>query len=77
MTRRFLPKLSEMTITGYPGREVMVPMLVVNWVIAEEEEESGEAGATRFSDGMLTIVAPRTSAYTAGHNCGFPPSNFL
>lgn len=77
VTRRFRPKLSEMTITGYPGREVMVPLLAVNWTISDDDSESGDAGAARFSDGMLTIVAPQVGMYTGYHDCGFPPSNFL
>ncbi len=78
VTRRFRPKLREMTITGYPGRDVMVPLLVVNWVISEDEAEVGNPGAVRFSNGMLTIVAQtRGRLSDLGHGCGYYPSNFL
>ena len=76
--RRFRPKLTEMAIEGYQGREVVVPLMVVNWDISEETGENGEAGFSHFSNGVLSVVAlSRFADGNQGYSCGFPPSVFI
>ena len=76
--RRLRPKLTEMTIEGFQGREVMVPLVVVNWDISSETDEAGAVGRSQFSNGVLSIVAlPRVYDVNQGYNCGFPPSFFV
>ncbi|HQV03592.1 MULTISPECIES: TonB family protein [unclassified Novosphingobium] len=76
--RRFRPKLTEMTVEGYQGREVMVPLVVVNWDISEESGENGEVGLGHFSSGVLSVVAlSRFADVNQGYSCGIPPSIFV
>lgn len=76
VTRRFRPNLREMTITGYPGLEVMVPLLVVNWIISDDDGDSSDPGAARFSNGVLTIMAPQRAPNGVDvSSCGFESSS--
>lgn len=75
VARRFRPKLADMTIPGFAGREVMVPLLTVNWVINDGEEDG--PGWVRMSGGVLTVVAPTRSEPDMASSCGFPPSIFI
>lgn len=78
IARRLRPKLTEMMIEGYQGKEVMVPLLVVNWEISEETGEDGEVGLSHFSNGVLSVVAlSRSWDRNGGYNCGFPASVFI
>jgi len=76
LTRRVRPKLSDLTLEGYPGREVMVPLVIVNWEISDEPEEGGNSGISHYADGVLSVVA-LARTYNPGYSCGFPPSPFL
>jgi TonB family protein len=73
--RRFRPKLSDMTLAGYQGREVRVPMLVVDWRLGDDWNES--EGTTSYADGRLSVIASPRMYELDGSNCGPPPSIFI
>ena len=79
LARRFKPKLSDLTIEGYRGREVMVPLLVVNWDISEVVRESGTSGYSHYSGGILSVVALSRDEPMQYTSCGdwYTPSVFL
>lgn len=76
VARRFRPKLADMTLEGYPGREVMVPLMVVDWDISDEVAEPGNPGITHYSDGVLSVIA-LSRGNNMGSMCDIPPSVFL
>jgi TonB family protein len=73
--RRFRPKLADMSIDRYWGKEVRVPLLVVDWQFADLPE--GSEGASSYNDGRLTVIAARRLYEPRYSNCGLPPSIFL
>lgn len=74
VARRIRPKLAEMTIEGFQGREVMVPLLVVKWDISDQAGDPGADGLSRYSNGMLTVVF---KARESRSSCDFDPSIFV
>lgn len=78
LLRRFRPKLADISIEGYPGRTVKVPLLVVSWEIANSPENLPHRGITHYGNGVLTVLAiPRASSVDYGWSCGWPASKFL
>jgi TonB family protein len=75
VNRRFRPKLADMTLTGYDGNEVRVPMLVVDWRVSDVLGDSD--GTSSFADGRLSVIASRRMYETDGYSCGWPPSIFV
>jgi TonB family protein len=73
MHRRIRPKLDEMTLAGYQGREVRVPLLAVNWQLGDGLSET--QGTTRYANGTLSITARTFASSVDG--CGWPPSFFI
>jgi TonB family protein len=75
INRRFRPKLSDMTLAGFQGREVRVPMLVVDWRLGDDWNE--REGKTSYADGRLSVVASPRMYEWDGFNCGPPPTIFV
>ncbi|MBK8375053.1 MAG: TonB family protein [Sphingomonadales bacterium] len=73
--RRFRPKLNDMTVSGFAGKEVRVPLLIVDWQLSDTNSATGSVA--RFSDGRLTIVAEPMIVNELYSSCGPPPSIFL
>ena len=70
--RRLRPKLSEMTIEGYSGREVWVPLLIVDWQIVDDVEDAPGHATNRYANGILTVVAKSMRRRNDIYNsCGF------
>ena len=78
--RRLRPKLSEMTIEGYSGREVWVPILIVDWQIVDDVEDAPGHATNRYANGILTVVAKSVQIRNDLYNsCGvmLQPSIFI
>lgn len=73
--RRFRPKLDDMIVSGFAGKEVRVPLLIIDWQLSNTNSATGSV--VRFSDGRLTIIAEPLIANQLYSNCGPPPSIFL
>lgn len=56
--RRFRPRLTDMTLEGHHGREVMVPLLVVNWEISSDFDDASDFGISHYANGTFSVVAP-------------------
>ena len=78
VNRRFRPKLDEVILAGYPGKEVRVPLLIVDWQLAELRNQG--SGTTSFADGRLSVVRGRWGREVdelSNYHCGPVPSIFL
>ncbi len=53
--RRFRPRFTNMKLTGHPGRNVLVPLPVVEWRIATVDAKS--TAGLRLSNGRVIVVA--------------------
>ncbi|MEY4951637.1 MAG: hypothetical protein RL299_61 [Pseudomonadota bacterium] len=73
--RRLRPKLADMVLEGFPGREVRVPLLVVDWQISEMVDEAPAPSSGHYANGILTVIAPMLSERDFGNSCGFMPSS--
>lgn len=73
--RRFRPRLDNMTLGGYNGNEVRVPMLVVDWRLSDAPG-AGE-GTSRYADGRLLVVASYRRDEIDPFPCGPPASIFV
>jgi TonB family protein len=73
--RRFRPKLEQIALDGYQGKEVLVPFLIVNWRLGDVPTENG--GVSSYADGILSITASPRSYDVADGGCSLPASIFL
>ncbi len=75
--RRFRPKLSsDLTLSGYEGKEVRVPLLVVAWLMREGSSAAG--GISSFADGKFTVIAEHMVNEIDDYGmCGPPRPDFL
>jgi TonB family protein len=74
--RRLRPKLDDMAIIGYSGKEVRVPLLVVDWDLSDIQDEKG-IGTTRYDNGVLSVFPTRHITSESNNGCGLPTSIFL
>lgn len=75
INRRFRPRLDNITLDGYKGNEVRVPMLVVDWRLSDAPG-AGE-GTSRYADGRFLVVASYRQNEIDDYFCGPPPSIFV
>jgi TonB family protein len=77
--RRLRPKLTEMTLEGYPGREVWVPLLMVDWKISDFIDEAPHPATSHYANGILTVIFPTIPSRDDPYNsCGYSlPSLFI
>jgi TonB family protein len=80
MNRRFRPRLdNQLSIDGYQGSEVRVPLIAVFWRLAFDRDDTNpNGGITRYANGELSVIAlPRTQRADEPLDCGWRPFFFL
>jgi TonB family protein len=75
ISNRFRPKLGEMSVNGYEGKEVIVPLLMVRWVMPKSANDKMEM--SHYRNGILTVLAIMPDDRTETSPCGFSPKVFI